>query len=185
MAKTHDAVWRAFPSDILGRGEERPAASRPSSCGVDYFDGKSSVGYMELARAESASGLSEAPSEAPSSEAPPGADVYAGTEHTAGWLDNGDQLIAEPKVARRALTSVNLRQRDHELTRRPGRDKNCPGPKEPSRCSLQAPCWRWPSPSRTPSRQLGRGRFAARGGPRRGVESMRATDALTATHSAS
>jgi len=93
----HDAVWRAFPSDILGRGEE-PAGGKPTVVlRVDYFDGKSSVGYMELARDE-ASGVSEAApsSEAPSSE-PPSGDVYARTEHSAGWLKlhNGGQLLAD------------------------------------------------------------------------------------------
>ena len=93
MAKNwHDAVWRAFPSDILGRGEE-PTAGKPNVVlRVEYFDGKSSVGYMELARAES-SGVSEDAA----SEAPSAADVYARTEHTAGWLKlhNGGQLIAD------------------------------------------------------------------------------------------
>jgi len=93
MAKNwHDAVWRAFPSDILGRGEE-PTAGKPTVVlRVEYFDGKSSVGYMELARAES-SGVSEDAA----SEAPSAADVYARTEHTAGWLKlhNGGQLIAD------------------------------------------------------------------------------------------
>ena len=93
MAKNwHDAVWRAFPSDILGRGEE-PAGGKPTVVlRVDYFDGKSSVGYMELARAESSGGVSEeAASEAPSG------DVYARTEHTAGWLKlhNGGQLVSD------------------------------------------------------------------------------------------
>ena len=93
MAKNwHDAVWRAFPSDILGRGEE-PAGGKPTVVlRVDYFDGKSSVGYMELARAESAGGVSEdAAAEASSG------DVYARTEHSAGWLKlhNGGQLIAD------------------------------------------------------------------------------------------
>ncbi|HTB57131.1 MAG TPA: DUF4340 domain-containing protein [Polyangia bacterium] len=93
MAKNwHDAVWRAFPSDILGRGEE-PAGGKPSVVlRVDYFDGKSSVGYMELGREESSSGVSEeAASEAPSG------DIYARTEHSAGWLKlhNGGQLLAD------------------------------------------------------------------------------------------
>ena len=94
MAKNwHDAVWRAFPSDVLGRGEE-PTSGKPTVVlRVDYFDGKSSVGYLELARAESLGGLSE---EAPSSEAASG-DIYARTEHTAGWLKlhNGGQLVAD------------------------------------------------------------------------------------------
>jgi hypothetical protein len=93
MAKNwHDAVWRAFPSDILGRGEE-PAGGKPTVVlRVDYFDGKSSVGYMELAREESTSGVSEeAASEAPAGE------IYARTEHSAGWLKlhNGGQLLAD------------------------------------------------------------------------------------------
>ena len=93
MAKNwHDAVWRAFPSDILGRGEE-PAGSKPTVVlRVDYFDGKSAVGYMELAREET-SGVSEETA----SEPPSGADVYARTEHTAGWLKlhNGGQLVSD------------------------------------------------------------------------------------------
>jgi hypothetical protein len=89
MAKNwHDAVWRAFPSDILGRGEE-PAGGKPTVVlRVDYFDGKSAVGYMELARVESSGGVSE--------DAASG-DVYARTEHSAGWmkLHNGGQLVAD------------------------------------------------------------------------------------------
>ena len=89
MAKNwHDAMWRAFPSEILGRGEEPPTGKPAVVVRVDYYDGKTSVGYMELARPESAGGLSE--------EAPSG-DVYARTEHTAGWLKlaTGTQLVAD------------------------------------------------------------------------------------------
>jgi hypothetical protein len=93
MAKNwHDAVWRAFPSDILGRGEE-PAGGKPTVVlRVDYFDGKSAVGYMELARVESSGGVSEDGASEPSS-----GDVYARTEHSAGWmkLHNGGQLVAD------------------------------------------------------------------------------------------
>jgi hypothetical protein len=89
MAKNwHDAVWRAFPSEILGRGEE-PAGGKPSvALRVDYYDGKTNVGFMELAREEAAGGVSE--------EAPSG-DIYARTEHSAGWLKlhNGAQLLAD------------------------------------------------------------------------------------------
>jgi hypothetical protein len=92
MAKNwHDAVWRAFPSDILGRGEE-PSGGKPTVVlRVDYFDGKSSVGYMELAREESPGVSEEGASGAPAG------DVYARTEHTAGWLKlhNGGQLVAD------------------------------------------------------------------------------------------
>jgi hypothetical protein len=89
MAKNwHDAVWRAFPSEILGRGED-PTGGKPTvALRVDYYDGKNSVGYMELGREESTSGVSE--------EAPAG-DLYARTEHSAGWLKlhNGAQLLAD------------------------------------------------------------------------------------------
>jgi Domain of unknown function (DUF4340) len=89
MAKNwHDALWRAFPSEILGRGEE-PATGKPTEVlRVEYYDGKTSVGFLELARVEAAGGVSE---EAPST------DVYARTEHTAGWLklSNGAQLVAD------------------------------------------------------------------------------------------
>jgi hypothetical protein len=89
MAKNwHDAMWRAFPSEILGRGEE-PAAGKPTVVSrVEYFDGQKSIGFMEFARAEAGGGVSE---EAPS------ADVYARTEHTAGWLKlaTGAQLVAD------------------------------------------------------------------------------------------
>ena len=89
MAKNwHDAVWRVFPAEILGRGED-PTGGKPTVVlRVDYYEGKNAVGFMELGREESAGGVSE---EAPSGE------VYARTEHTAGWLklQTGAQLLAD------------------------------------------------------------------------------------------
>jgi len=89
MAKNwHDAMWRAFPAEILGRGEE-PAGGKPTVVlRVDYTDGKKSVGFMEFARAEAPGGVSEES---------PGTDVYARTEHTAGWLKlaTGAQLVSD------------------------------------------------------------------------------------------
>jgi hypothetical protein len=93
MAKNwHDAVWRAFPSDILGRGEEPPGGKPTTVLRVDYFDGKSALGHMELARVEPSGTLSEDSA----SDAAAG-DVYARTEHSAGWmkLHNGGQLVAD------------------------------------------------------------------------------------------
>jgi hypothetical protein len=89
MAKNwHDAVWRAFPAEILGRGEDPPGGKPTVVLRVDYYDGKNTVGFMELGREESATGVSE--------EAPSG-DIYARTEHSAGWmkLHNGAQLLAD------------------------------------------------------------------------------------------
>jgi hypothetical protein len=89
MAKNwHDALWRAFPSEVLGRGEEPPGGKPSVVVRVDYYDGKSSLGFIELARAESATGTSEAAGES---------DVYARSEHGAGWmkLSTGAGLIAD------------------------------------------------------------------------------------------
>lgn len=89
MAKNwHDSLWRAFPSEILGHGEE-PAGGKPTSVlRVEYFDGKSSIGFDEFARGESGSGVSEEPA---------AADVYLRTEHSAGWMkiQNGSQIITD------------------------------------------------------------------------------------------
>jgi len=89
MAKNwHDALWRAFPSEILGRGEDPPSGKPTVVLRIDYYDGKTSVGFMEFARTEAPGGVSE---DAPST------DVYARTEHTAGWLKlgTGAQLVAD------------------------------------------------------------------------------------------
>jgi hypothetical protein len=89
MAKNwHDSLWRVFPADILGRNEQ-PAAGKPTPVmRVEYFDGKTSLGFDEFAREESSSGISEEPSTT---------DVYIRTEHTAGWLKvpTGNQLISD------------------------------------------------------------------------------------------
>lgn len=89
MAKNwHDSLWRAFPSEILGRGEE-PAGGKPATVlRIEYFDGKKSIGFDELARVESTSGVSEEPANS---------DVYLRTEHSAGWLklQTGSQIVAD------------------------------------------------------------------------------------------
>ncbi len=89
MAKNwHDSLWRVFPADILGRNEQ-PAGGQPAPVmRVEYFDGKTSLGFVEFAREESSSGTSEEPSSA---------NVYVRSEHTAGWLKvpTGSQLISD------------------------------------------------------------------------------------------
>jgi hypothetical protein len=89
MAKNwHDSLWRAFPAEILGGGEE-PAGGKPSTVlRVEYFDGKKSIGFDELARVESASGVSEEPASG---------DIYLRTEHSAGWmkLQTGNQIVTD------------------------------------------------------------------------------------------
>jgi hypothetical protein len=92
MAKNwHDQIWRAFPSEILGKGET-PSGGEPAVVmRADYFDGKKPLGWIELAKLEPAPAAGAAASTAP------GAEYYARTEHTAGWvkLNSGAQLIAD------------------------------------------------------------------------------------------
>ena len=108
MAKNwHDAVWRAFPSEILGRGEE-PAGGKPTVVlRVDYFDGKSSVGYMELAREESARGVSEEAADAPGRRLRP----HRAHRRLAEAAQRRPAGRRRPEVARRALTPAKLRRR--------------------------------------------------------------------------
>jgi hypothetical protein len=100
MAKNwHDAVWRVFPSDVLGKGEA-PAGGEPApTVRVDYYEGKKPVGWLELAKLEPAhaGAVSE-------SASPPPTEFYARTERTVGWvkLNSGSQLIAD---AQKLVTS--------------------------------------------------------------------------------
>ena len=74
----HGRLWKEVAVDVLGRGE-KPAAGEPEvQVRVDYLRGDREVGFIELGRA--------------------GDDVFARTEHTAGWarLQGGaDVLLRE------------------------------------------------------------------------------------------
>lgn len=74
----HDRIWRMIGVDVLGRGEV-PAAGEPQvRVRVDYLDGDETIGHIELAEA--------------------GKDIFARTEHTAGWVrlhGNAAQIVAE------------------------------------------------------------------------------------------
>jgi Domain of unknown function (DUF4340) len=89
MAKNwHDAVWRIFPSDLLGRGEQPPAGKPVVAVKVEYFDHKTSLGWIEIARPEASGGMSD--------DGAPSADTFVRSEHTAGWAKiGGGQLIAD------------------------------------------------------------------------------------------
>ena len=97
-AKTwNDAVWRLWPSDILGKGEQPTGGKVGVLMRVDYSDGKKSVGWIEIGRVETGSGLSE--------DAAATGDLYARTEHTASWvkvptggtvLTDAQKLVAAP-----------------------------------------------------------------------------------------
>ena len=85
----HDSLWRIFSSEQLGKGEEPTAGKVNVVLRVDYLDGKNKVGWTEIGRVEAGSGLSD--------DGGAGGEVYARTEHTAGWnkIPSGGQLIPE------------------------------------------------------------------------------------------
>jgi hypothetical protein len=94
MAKNwHDQIWRLFPNEILGKGETPTGGEPAAALRVEYFDGKKSLGWLELAKLEPAAAATGAASPA----TPPAAEYYARTEHTAGWvkLNTGSQLVAD------------------------------------------------------------------------------------------
>jgi hypothetical protein len=81
MAKNwHDTLWRTFPQEVLGRGED-PASGKPAlALRVDYYDGKTAVGWIEISKVDTGSGMSDDGS----ANAP--TEYYARSEHTAGWV---------------------------------------------------------------------------------------------------
>ena len=100
MAKNwHDSLWRIFPTEILGKGEQPPGGKLTTLLRVDYMEGKDSVGWVEIVRTESSAGaVSE---EASSSKG----DLYIRSEHTAGWnkipshgqlVPDAEKLLAAP-----------------------------------------------------------------------------------------
>jgi hypothetical protein len=78
MAKSwHDTIWRAFPMEILGKGEVPKEGTPKIVVRVDYFDGKKNVGWMELGKV-TVTGAN------PGSSA--SGELLARTEYSAGWL---------------------------------------------------------------------------------------------------
>jgi hypothetical protein len=90
MAKNwHDALWRLFPTELLGKGED-PANGKVSVVlRVDYTDRGKSVGWIEIGRVETASGSAD--------DAAAAGNLYARSEHTAGWvkIPSGGQIIPD------------------------------------------------------------------------------------------
>jgi hypothetical protein len=89
MAKNwHDSLWRLFPTDLLGRDEQPPSGKPAVVLRVEYFEGKKSVGWIEIAKVDNASGSGD---DAQSTE------WYVRSEHTAGWakVHSAAQLITD------------------------------------------------------------------------------------------
>jgi hypothetical protein len=62
----HEKIWRMGGVEVLGRGEEPPGGAPELQLRVEYRKGARPLGFIELG--------------------PSGSDVYARTEHTAGWV---------------------------------------------------------------------------------------------------
>jgi hypothetical protein len=91
----HDKVWALSVVEVLGKGE-KPAAGEPEvAVKVEYSWHGKNVGFVELGRV--------LPAAVASMPAHPAVDVYARTEHTAGWVKvpaSADDLMKEAeKVA--------------------------------------------------------------------------------------
>jgi hypothetical protein len=92
----HDKVWRAMVVDVLGAHEIPPTGAPTVALRVDYTSKGKEKGFIEIGRTQAA------PS--PTNVVAPGApDLFARTEHTAGWVKlptTLDELLKEAeKVA--------------------------------------------------------------------------------------
>jgi hypothetical protein len=99
MAKNwHDKLWRLYVTDVLGKGENPPAGIPHVLGKVEYFEGGKSKGFVELGRLQPPA---PPPPANTTSTAPPPAppvEVWARTEHTAGWVklpQNADDVLKE------------------------------------------------------------------------------------------
>ncbi len=87
----HDALWRVFPTELLGKGEEPTGGKVTVVLRVDYTEDNGSVGFIEIGRTpEPGSGMSDDAADAKG-------EVYARTEHTAGWakIPSGGQIVPD------------------------------------------------------------------------------------------
>jgi hypothetical protein len=97
MAKNfHDLIWRSFPMEVLGKGEVPKDGQPVPFARLEYFDGKKSLGYLDISRT--------APdSVQQTDQAGNRTTMYGRSERTAGWVKlhvNGQlQSDAEKIVA--------------------------------------------------------------------------------------
>ncbi len=75
----HERIWRTFPVELLGKGETPKEGNPQVVARIEYFDGKKSLGWLELAKT--------APPAAVESAGPPAqGELFARSEHAAGWV---------------------------------------------------------------------------------------------------
>jgi hypothetical protein len=87
----HDKVWRLVVLEVLGKGEVPPTGEPLVAVRIDYSKKGSAVGWLELARPGAAASASV------------NKELYARSEHTAGWVKLPaavEEIIKEaPKIA--------------------------------------------------------------------------------------
>ena len=86
----HDTLWRTFPMEILGKGETPKNGTPKVVARIEYFDGKKSLGWMEL-------GKLEAPSTGQSGGGTATTEIMARSEHTPSWvsLHTNSQILSD------------------------------------------------------------------------------------------
>jgi hypothetical protein len=85
-----DMLWRTFPMEVLGKGEE-PKGTLKILLRVDYTEKGRPVGWIEIARLDGAAASGTTPSGDVAD------NIYARSEHSVGWskLHSGDQLATD------------------------------------------------------------------------------------------
>jgi hypothetical protein len=85
----HDTLWRTFPMEVLGKGEEPKGGKLKTSFRVEYTERGKSVGWIEVAQLEGGAGATT------SGEVQD--TLYARSEHTVGWthLHGSEQLVSD------------------------------------------------------------------------------------------
>lgn len=84
----HDSLWRLFPTELLGKGEDPTTGKVSVILRVDYSERSKNVGWIEVGRSQTSSG---------SSDDQGTGELYARTEHTAGWvkIPSGGQIVPD------------------------------------------------------------------------------------------
>jgi hypothetical protein len=72
----HDRVWNLFPSEVLGKDEVPTSGPPEVALRIDYSSRGRPLGWVEIARAAKPAQSGVAPSN----------ELFARTEHSAGWL---------------------------------------------------------------------------------------------------
>jgi hypothetical protein len=84
MAKNwHDKIWRQFVTEVLGKVEKPTNGAPEVACKVTYTMKGKQKGFLELGRV-AAPPTQSSPQNASPATPPPG-EVWARSEHTAGW----------------------------------------------------------------------------------------------------